>query len=600
MGRFHWRLWAAVLFWGAQSFAADSRLVILTETGQVRDGVPVYTRHPHPEAAQWVLERGFSGRMLRLYQLEQDYLRRASGSRPEPAYLLLSGQRGGFPRFGFYLDDADKRGAGYVDLHKSGRAAGRFGAMDQIFPHELAHIIVRQLAGEPRPGGSNQMHATGVRTDPSQAFQEGFAEHVQLMALEDPDADPATRGLIANPREREIADRQARGYRQDLESRWPFPGPRRMGFILWFSGIEQIWRYFAVKENAFAYGVMIPEHMLGARDLYPAYLLQSVLPGDPRAPVKSVPVLLATEGVVSSLFYRWANREELRNHYRDDNFYPRFGTSRSEVSPVENVYLKVFHVLYSRKPGDTSALIRAYKEVFPDESEPIDKLVSSSFLGQSLPTAPEIWLANRNLQTGSSLFDQFRGQPRIHTFDLNGATLVDLLAVPGMTKSAAEALLRNAPFSGLADIQRVPEISHELRSRFDEMVREMARLRSGDGEDEIGVNIAAILRSYVWRALGMLALASFIAASLYRRIRSCSRLRAAANGISASLLVLALAWITTGTAAGIALAGPLVVFGIPAAAWQAIRHKGFLLSMRTCAAWVFASIPAVVIAYPWV
>ncbi len=67
--------------------------------------------------------------------------------------------------------------------------------MDQIFPHELMHIIVRQLAGEPRVSGGNQVHAVGVRTDPVVAFNEGFAEHVQVLAVDDPAAAAETGAL---------------------------------------------------------------------------------------------------------------------------------------------------------------------------------------------------------------------------------------------------------------------------------------------------------------------------------------------------------------------------------------------------------------------
>jgi hypothetical protein len=61
----------AVAF-AAQGMAAESRLTILAETGQSRDGVPVYALHPDPGAVEGTLSHGFSGRMLRLYQWEQE------------------------------------------------------------------------------------------------------------------------------------------------------------------------------------------------------------------------------------------------------------------------------------------------------------------------------------------------------------------------------------------------------------------------------------------------------------------------------------------------------------------------------------------------
>lgn len=580
--------------------AAEAGLVILTETGQVRDGLPVFSLHPDPDPILRVLSRGFSGRMLRLYQLEQEYLRRATGSRAEPAYLLLSGTQGGFPRFGFFLGNQDKRGVGYVDLHRSSRLAGRFGAMDQIFPHELAHIMVRQLAGAPQSGGSNQLHATGLRTDPSQAFQEGFAEHLQVMAVDDPDADPSTRALIHDERIRAAADRQARNYRRDLEARWPVPGPSRMSFMLWFSGTEQAWRYFAVKENAFARADPLPERMLAARDLYPAYLLQNALPGSLQGAPKPVSVMLSTEGVVSTLLYRWASSDALRKQYRDEAFYQRFGAQSADISPVENVYLKIFHVLHTRRPADAAALVRGYEVVFPDEYRALGPIVQETLLGHPLQTAPELWLANQDFQTGSSLFDQFRSMPRIHTFDLNAATLVDLLGIPGMTRSLADRVLENAPYAKTDELQRIAEMSPDLMARFFAMTEEMEQIRSGAQDAESGINLGALLQSYVWRALGILAIAAVGALLLYRCVRACGIFRAAVNGLGASLLVLALAWLTTGTAAPIALAGPTVVFGVPASFWQLLRRRGAGQAVRSLLAWAAAALPATVVAYPWI
>ena len=273
-------LWAAWLSTITQ--AALPNLVILSETGTTRDGIPVLKPHPEASAISGLLARGFSGRLLRLYQYEQEYLRQAAGWQPEPAYLLLSDRQGGFPRFGFYLEDQDKRRAGYVDLHKSSSARSRFGGIDQIFPHELLHIIVQQLAGEGEQGGSNQVHAIGVRTDPRQAFLEGFAEHCQVMAIDDPDAEPATRALASDTGYRAMAEEQISRYRRELLARWAPAGPMRMGFLMWFSGTEQAWRYFKVKENAFAHEIRLPDSALSARELYSAYLLKNVLPGDPQ------------------------------------------------------------------------------------------------------------------------------------------------------------------------------------------------------------------------------------------------------------------------------------------------------------------------------
>ena len=148
------RIWLAAFILISPA-SARAQLVILSPTGEVRDGLPVLQHHSDPAPTTAVLSRGFSGRLLRLYALEQEFLRQKNGRKPEPAFLALTDRQGGFPRSGFYLGDEKKAGVGWVDLHSRSRLSGRFGAMDQIFPHELLHVIARQLAGEPRSSGES-------------------------------------------------------------------------------------------------------------------------------------------------------------------------------------------------------------------------------------------------------------------------------------------------------------------------------------------------------------------------------------------------------------------------------------------------------------
>jgi hypothetical protein len=419
--------------------AAPQSLVILSPSGTSRNGFPVLERRAPNEVSR-VLARGFSGRLLRLYALEQEYLHRETGAAPEPAYLLLSNEQGGFPRFGFVLDGVEKPAAGYVDLHQGSRLAGRFGAMDQIFPHELLHVIARQMAGEPRASGANQVHAVGVRTDPVTAFQEGFAEHVQIMCVDDPDAVPATRALREDAGALARAEAEFAQYARSVGRRGSLGSPPEMRFLIWFSSAEQVMRYHAVKANRFARQARIRDRLLRRSDKYAAYLHQAVVAGGPDDPVKPAGVLLATEGVIAHLFWRWVTDPVLQQRYRDPEFYGRFGTDASSVAPLDNAYLKIFHALRAGRAGDTVAFLRSYVREFPDEAGRVEQLAREVLAGQDVPDAPELFLANPSLQTGTSLFDQFRALPRTHTFDANAATALDWLAVPGVGPGDAERL----------------------------------------------------------------------------------------------------------------------------------------------------------------
>jgi hypothetical protein len=583
----------------------EARLVILRETGQVRDGLPVLSQHDSSSVIAAALQHGFGGVALRLFQMEQRYLLEHEGTDVEPAYLLLSGNEGGFPRFGFYLDEESKREVGFVDLHRSKRLSGRFGASDQIFPHELAHVLLIQLAGPPPSGGSNQVHALALRTDPFYAFHEGFAEHFQVLAIDHPEAAPDTRALSNDSHRLERVRGTLDAYRREIASGWSPLGRLRMTFPFWYSGAEQALRYHAVKENLLAREPSVPRRLLESRDPYGAYLLENTLPGAPASPPRSRRRMESTEGVVASLFVRWVANEGLRGTRRPTPFYEQFGVDADVVSPTENVYLKLFHVLYQAKPVRVADLIEAYRGEFPDEAAYVDAVVSDAFLGQGPATAPELWLANPDFRTGTSLFDQLRGLPRTHTFDLNGASVTDLVAVPGVGLGLAERILRNGPYEAVAELGRVDGLSDELLQRFEAMSSEMTRLTSSSTDErESGLTLAAVLRPYVVRLLLLLALASLAGAVIHRALGSrsnsdsLSRFRLGLNGFAASTSALLGGWALGGLPLAYALITVALLFGLPAALVRLRRTRRFAPALWIFAAWVGAGVPMALLITP--
>jgi hypothetical protein len=568
---------------------AQPRLVILAETGEARGSIPVLKVHPDAGRVASTLTRGFSARMLRLYQLQQAYLANISGSRPEPAYLLLSSRQGGFPVVGFWLGPEDKRQASFVDLYKGSTPAGRFGAMDQIFPHELGHVIVRQLAGEPRRGGSSQMHAVGVRTDPIQAFSEGFAEHFQVMALDDPDADPATAAVLADPFWRRRTERELEDYRRELTARWAPATSRRATFPLWFSANEQVLRYYGVKANLFARDPQLAEHLLNGGDAYAAYLLENILPGRANDPAKPVARLLSTEGVVAALFWRWATSADLQNRFLDRAFYAQFGTTAADVPPAINVYLKLLHVIHQAKPDTTMALVDAYRRTWPEEAPFVDRLLSDVLLGQTPRPASEIWLANTAFRVGTTMFDQWRAAPIVHTFDLNAASVVDLVSVPGVDRALARQILGRLPVQRIHDLRGVPGMTAEVERRFEEMAAAMARGRSEPEEETIS-RLAPVLWAYPKRAALMWLAAAATAALLIRRLTARRWARAALNGLAASLVTLVAGWITWPSVA--AVVASTVVFGVPAAWIARRRGDSWRRAALVASSWLAAAAPA--------
>jgi hypothetical protein len=576
------------------SAASQPLLVVLRTTGQEREGLPVVEPHPDAGPVADVLQRGFSGRLLQLFARQQELLRQKTGREPQPAYLVLSDRQGGFPQFGFYLNDDKQPDVGWVDLHRNSRLSGRFGAMDQIFPHELLHVIVRQLAGEPRESGGNQVHALGVRTDPVIAFNEGFAEHVQVLAVDDPDAVPATRALALDDELCLRAQVELARYARDLAAWFAPVRPAQMRFLLWFSGNEQVLRYHAVKENVLARTTDVPHRLLARQDKYVAYLYHSVIPAGSDAPPKPAAVMLSTEGVVSHLFWRWATDQALQERHREDEFYAQFGTTAADVSPWENVYLKLFHALYVGKPSDTGELVRAYVREFPEDAPDVFRIVREALLDQDLPEAPEIWLANDALQTGTSLFDQYRALPRPHTFDINAATQFDWLTVPGVTPEMATRLVADAPYQQLDELLSKPDVDAALRQQVADMARAMEDLRTRAAEEEESLSLSTILLSYVWRLAAILAVATVAGAWLAR----CGGVKrwwtALPVAFVASLLVVALAWIVT-CPSWYPLAAPAVLCGTPWALWRLARQRDWRPAVEALVVWVAATLPAMIL-----
>jgi hypothetical protein len=591
-------VWAASLLCARPALAqatdpAEGALVlVLAPVGADRDGLPVYTRHPKSAEYVALLTRGFSGRLLRLYRWEQQLRARRDGTSIEPAYLLLSRNEGGFPRTGFWLDAVRKDGVGYVDLHEGLTRSGRFGAIDQIFPHELMHVILHQLAGSQPPGtaGANQVHAIGVRTDRVTAFDEGLAEHAQVMAIDDPDALPDTSALSQNTSAAIIADARLQSYRRALDARWSLAPPSRLSFLLWYSQTEQVLRYHAVKANLFARTATLSPRLLARDDLYAAYLIESVMPGEPDASFKSTPRLLATEGAISSLFARWVTTPALQQPVTAD--------------PLEQAYVKLFTVFADYRPHDLPAFVRGYTSAFPTEAGAVEDLLRRAGFKVPLVATPEIWLASDRFTTGTTVFDQYRALPRVHTFDLNAASTVDLLTVEGITPALASAIQQGAPYSTLTEVNRVSGMTPAVAARLRGMRDGMDALRAANTRTSLeSLRFTRLLRPMFVRAAGWITACAFLAGWLYGRVRPLPAWRLGLNGLAAAVFSLLPAWILgVSFQVGDRLVDPALlaclpvfVCGVPGALWSLIRQRALPPSFRTIAAWTVASVPGVLV-----
>jgi hypothetical protein len=292
----------------------------------------------------------------------------------EPMYLLLSNEEGGFARYGFWMERANGRRelvmAGYIDLvvDQSSVSGGDF---EETFCHELGHLILRSLLGDLSHGPSRKMHQSMTVTDYPTAFDEGYAEHFQ----------PLARDGTNNSTLRKI---QSGTGTTDLD-------------LLWLSNLDTQLRTDGVKRNLFVHRKAPPAAISGIdTDAYRVFLDGETsiefLPNT----LKNAQEMMASEGVIATLFYRLVNRESLRNKYYEPAFYRQFleanagrgADPQKEISPYENINLKLFAAMRQIAPqaDDPSRplaimLIEAYAKLFPEEAKTAYDLFLSTTYG---------------------------------------------------------------------------------------------------------------------------------------------------------------------------------------------------------------------------
>jgi hypothetical protein len=561
---------------------------VYSDTGARRGDLPVVVPTPDPEPYLRVLTHGYAARLLRLYQLEQRLVR--PDRVPQPGILVLSDNQGGFPRFGLYSDDADP-GLAYIDLHRRSLPSGRFGAIDQIFPHELLHVIVDDLAGPPPDGNATQVHAIGVGTDRITAFNEGFAEHGQVMAIDDPDTVPETRALGGDQSMRTQALAQFDQYRSALAARIHLAPRAQMTFPLWFSRAEQVLRYHAVRDNLFALEPDVPRALYTRERAYDAYLLENTLPGRVGAQPRSPGRLLSSEGAMAALFYRFVTDNAVQAAYREDTFYGQFGVTRARVDPLDNAYLKLFAAI--RLGGyDAAAVLAAYGRLFPDERQAVVAIAARIGLDVTHEAPAELWLLNTSFRTGTSLFDQFRAAPRALAIDLNASSVAELVAVPGVDAARAEEIRHGVPFDSIEELHHVRGMTPELFGTFGQMRAAMLEPGPPGTAAEGRLTFKTVLMPYLWRALSVWMVCAIAGALLYRAVRRIPRWRLIVNGLAAALVVLIVAG-TLNSASGLAApAAPMLLLGLPGAAIRAGRSRRLGEAGRVLAAWALAASPA--------
>lgn len=335
--------------------------------------------------------------------------------------------------------------------------------IEGIFSHEFSHLWLSLLGYDFDLSKSNKFHTCTAITDPFMAFSEGFAEHLEIV----------TKDLRGN---------------FDLKSTfWDY------GYDVdaWLCLRDEQLRYHAVINNRFIYHTAFPysEDYDTYNHLHFAHITSSAFTPEK---LKNGNQMMASEGVIASVFYQMYQHELFKNTFLDDTFYSRFGVDKNDIDPLINLYIKIFFAISKidlRKPTLMIDFIQSYGEEFSNEKrelydvflkvthystvssnaiESFGKLYRIGRRGE-VNAFKDILIHNRawkkdlfeRILSGEISLDQaLAGQLWINSdeditpipwepeqkvkyrFEINTATEIDLLSLDGMTLEHAENLIK--------------------------------------------------------------------------------------------------------------------------------------------------------------
>jgi len=220
------------------------------------------------EALQREAATGTTAAVLALDELAMN----TAGAPAGTTWLYLSQEDGGFARRGFWLREGGTTrwvDEAMVDLVVDAGSVDD-GSFEEIFAHELGHVMLRRLLPGLPAGYSRTPHHSFSVTDQQTAFDEGWATHFQGLA----------RLLTQNAR--------LRAQDAGLEG--------KADTAPWLSNLDRTMRIDGMRRNWFVYRQTAqPGVPAQAFDLSPAFDFSQL---------KSAAQMLACEGAVATFFYR--------------------------------------------------------------------------------------------------------------------------------------------------------------------------------------------------------------------------------------------------------------------------------------------------------
>jgi hypothetical protein len=235
--------------------------------------LPILRRAPDDSLHRAVMAESRRGTLAFVLKLDEQ-AQRLSGQALQPSWLLLTEEEGGFAKRGFWLRESGRDrlvDQPYVAL-VTDAASIADGSFEEIFSHELGHVLLRRLLPRLPAGMSRVNHGSLTVTDDPTALDEGFAIHFQGLS----------RLLTANP--------ALKAHDAGLEDKALTP--------LWQSNVDGTYRIDGVRRNWFIHRQLLPpgdDDAMARRANSSAFDVASLKNGNQ---------MMASEGVVATLFYR--------------------------------------------------------------------------------------------------------------------------------------------------------------------------------------------------------------------------------------------------------------------------------------------------------
>ncbi len=493
----------------AQStFAANYRsevsgeIVIMKPTGKTISDLPEMVLVPDTsslyKSVMLNINDSFIRDFIEIYFIAGYYLKnKGKLNNPEPAYLALTGNQGGYAKTGFTLTTPEghisKPQSPYVDItvDQATSPQNRLMSFTQLYPHELGHVIYHMISPEDSLQNNTKnvdIHFFSVITDYSTAFNEGFAEHIENVSRIYEKNDSIKAGIFADIEE---IGKRSKGYIEGFGGDFKYPwrlGYYKASMLIWYQNYEDYKRY----EQAMNRDIRFLSREIISSDIEDqlTYRNSGVILNRDRQ--RNTVQLHSTEGVVSS-FFTHLTTSDLKDQFMEVDFYTTFLKDTTTVisdpedifTPLQNQFIKYFTVLHNYVVFNNSSrsqlidFIEGYMKEFPSEADEINRIyyeVTGVEYNNYLP--PPLWLLIPEYEHRLLVFDPFDAiTVPVYTFDLNAAESADLQTIPGISDIDAGLIVNyrrnNGYFTDFEQIKNIEGLSDQainniLDSEFDQ------------------------------------------------------------------------------------------------------------------------------------